>query len=126
MARSVSEYSEIVFQKYNGLCATWNHATTYSTKSDYSDTLLATIALFACRLTKMYDHIKSGRPCGWLRRRLDVKRRARTEEAVRQLIARIVPRLENLASNPRPPGCKKLQGGDREWRIRIGDYAWCT
>jgi mRNA interferase RelE/StbE len=39
-----------------------------------------------------------------------------------QLIARIVPRLENLASNPRPPGCKKLRGGDREWRIRIGDY----
>jgi mRNA interferase RelE/StbE len=39
-----------------------------------------------------------------------------------QLIARIVPRLENLASNPRPPGCKKLQGGDREWRIRVGDY----
>ena len=37
----MSEYSEIVFQKYNGLCATWNHATTYSTKSDYSDTLLA-------------------------------------------------------------------------------------
>jgi mRNA interferase RelE/StbE len=40
----------------------------------------------------------------------------------RQLIARIVPRLENLASNPRPPGCKKLQGGDREWRIRVGDH----
>ena len=39
-----------------------------------------------------------------------------------QLITRIVPRLENLASNPRPPGCKKLQGGDREWRIRVGDY----
>jgi mRNA interferase RelE/StbE len=39
-----------------------------------------------------------------------------------KLIARIVPRLENLASNPRPPGCKKLQGGDREWRIRVGDY----
>ena len=39
-----------------------------------------------------------------------------------QLIARIVPRLENLASDPRPPGCKKLQGGNREWRIRIGDY----
>lgn len=40
----------------------------------------------------------------------------------RQLIARIVPRLETLASNPRPSGCKKLQGGDREWRIRVGDY----
>jgi mRNA interferase RelE/StbE len=39
-----------------------------------------------------------------------------------QLIARVVPRLENLASDPRPPGCKKLQGGEREWRIRIGDY----
>lgn len=39
-----------------------------------------------------------------------------------QLVARIVPRLENLASNPRPPGCKKMHGGDREWRIRIGDY----
>ncbi len=39
-----------------------------------------------------------------------------------QLNARIVPRLENLASNPRPPGCKKLKGGDNEWRIRVGDY----
>jgi mRNA interferase RelE/StbE len=39
-----------------------------------------------------------------------------------QLIARIVPRLENLASNPRPPGCKKLKGGNAEWRIRVGDY----
>src|ERR1019366_6508774 len=40
-ARSLSEYSEIVSQKHNGLCATWNQATTCSTKSDYSDTLLA-------------------------------------------------------------------------------------
>lgn len=39
-----------------------------------------------------------------------------------QLIARIVPRLESLASNPRPSGCKKLKGGDEEWRIRVGDY----
>ena len=39
-----------------------------------------------------------------------------------QLIARLVPRLESLASNPRPSGCKKLRGGDVEWRIRIGDY----
>jgi mRNA interferase RelE/StbE len=38
------------------------------------------------------------------------------------LVARIVPRLESLAANPRPSGCKKMQGGDREWRIRIGDY----
>jgi len=40
----------------------------------------------------------------------------------KQLIARIISRLEDLAFNPRPQGCKKLHGGDREWRIRIGDY----
>jgi mRNA interferase RelE/StbE len=39
-----------------------------------------------------------------------------------QLIARIIPRLENLAVNPRPPGCRKMKGGDREWRIRVGDW----
>jgi len=39
-----------------------------------------------------------------------------------QLMARIIPRLENLASDPRPSGCKKLRGGDDEWRIRVGDY----
>jgi mRNA interferase RelE/StbE len=38
------------------------------------------------------------------------------------LIARIARRLEKIASNPRPPGCKKLKGGDKEWRIRVGDY----
>jgi mRNA interferase RelE/StbE len=37
-------------------------------------------------------------------------------------IARIAPRLEKLASDPRPPGCKKLKGGDKEWRIRVGEY----
>jgi mRNA interferase RelE/StbE len=39
-----------------------------------------------------------------------------------KMIARIVPRLERLASAPRPPGCKKLKGGENEWRIRMGDY----
>ena len=38
------------------------------------------------------------------------------------MVARIVPRLEGLASAPRPPGCRKLKGGDNEWRIRVGDY----
>jgi mRNA interferase RelE/StbE len=40
----------------------------------------------------------------------------------RNVIARIMPRLERLVSAPRPPGCKKLKGGDNEWRIRVGDY----
>jgi mRNA interferase RelE/StbE len=39
-----------------------------------------------------------------------------------QLIAHLIPRLESLAANPRPSGCKKLTGGDGEWRIRVGDY----
>ena len=39
-----------------------------------------------------------------------------------QSIARIIPHLEHLSSNPRPFGCKKLKGGDDEWRIRVGDY----
>lgn len=39
-----------------------------------------------------------------------------------QLVARLVPHLEDLSSNPRPPGSKKLRGGDDEWRIRVGDY----
>jgi mRNA interferase RelE/StbE len=33
-----------------------------------------------------------------------------------------MPRLDTLASNPRPHGCKKLKGGNQEWRIRVGDY----
>jgi len=33
-----------------------------------------------------------------------------------------VSRIEILADAPRPPGCKKLRGGDREWRIRVGSY----
>jgi mRNA interferase RelE/StbE len=40
----------------------------------------------------------------------------------KKAITRIVPRLDQLALTPRPPGCKKLKGGDHEWRIRVGDY----
>ena len=56
--------------------------------------------------------------------RVEVKPSAREELTglPDKLIARILPRLENLASNPRPSGCKKLKGGDNEWRIRVGDY----
>jgi len=40
----------------------------------------------------------------------------------KKVIARIIPRLENLELVPRPPRCKKLKGGNHEWRIRVGDY----
>ncbi|MCA1783368.1 MAG: type II toxin-antitoxin system RelE/ParE family toxin [Dermatophilaceae bacterium] len=30
--------------------------------------------------------------------------------------------IEILAEDPRPPGAKKLAGGDGEWRVRSGDF----
>jgi mRNA interferase RelE/StbE len=35
---------------------------------------------------------------------------------------RIIAAIQALAMNPRPPGCRKLEGSKRDWRIRIGDY----
>ena len=35
---------------------------------------------------------------------------------------RIQAVIELLAEDPRPPGAKKLVGGDGEWRVRTGDY----
>ncbi len=37
-------------------------------------------------------------------------------------INRIFPKIEALAQTPRPPGCRKIQGLENLWRIRIGDY----
>ena len=39
-----------------------------------------------------------------------------------KMVARLIPRIDTLAAVPRPPGCKKLKGGVKEWRIRVGDY----
>ncbi len=38
------------------------------------------------------------------------------------LVHRIFPKIEALAKEPRPAGCRKLQGEEFLWRIRIGDY----
>jgi mRNA interferase RelE/StbE len=35
---------------------------------------------------------------------------------------RILDALEDLRKDPHPSGCKKLQGEDDLWRIRVGDY----
>jgi mRNA interferase RelE/StbE len=35
---------------------------------------------------------------------------------------RIVRALEQLETDPRPPGVRKLQGEDNLWRLRVGDY----
>ena len=38
------------------------------------------------------------------------------------LVLRIVPKIEELAENPRPAGTRKLRGYTDIWRIRVGDY----
>ena len=38
------------------------------------------------------------------------------------IVNRIFPKIEALAKEVRPAGCRKLQGEKNLWRIRIGDY----
>lgn len=38
------------------------------------------------------------------------------------VVNRLVTAIRKLAGEPRPTGCKKLQGQDDLWRIRVGDY----
>jgi mRNA interferase RelE/StbE len=35
---------------------------------------------------------------------------------------RILKRIEALTGNPRPSGCRKLEGANNLWRIRVGDW----
>ncbi|MBI2516167.1 MAG: type II toxin-antitoxin system RelE/ParE family toxin [Opitutae bacterium] len=39
---------------------------------------------------------------------------------------RVIDTIKGLATNPRPPGCRKLVGGQNDWRVRVrvrvGDY----
>jgi mRNA interferase RelE/StbE len=48
--------------------------------------------------------------------------RKELEKLPRQMVERIFLKIESLASEPRPAGCKKLKGGRNLWRIRAGDY----
>jgi mRNA interferase RelE/StbE len=36
--------------------------------------------------------------------------------------ARLKPRIDALAQNPRPPGVEKLSESENFYRIRVGDY----
>jgi mRNA interferase RelE/StbE len=40
----------------------------------------------------------------------------------KMLQARILETLEQLTTNPRPNGVKKLSGVDNLYRLRVGDY----
>jgi mRNA interferase RelE/StbE len=55
--------------------------------------------------------------------RVEVSRRAaKTVTSLEKpLRRRVLAAIDALASDPRPPGCKKVSGQDA-WRIRVGDY----
>lgn len=38
------------------------------------------------------------------------------------IVNRILSKIEALARQPNPRGCRKLHGEENLWRIRIGDY----
>jgi mRNA interferase RelE/StbE len=39
-----------------------------------------------------------------------------------EMFNRIVPKIKELAKNPRPQGSRKITGSKNDWRIRVGDY----
>lgn len=38
------------------------------------------------------------------------------------IVNRLVPKIESLAREPRPVGCRKLKVEKNLWRVRIGNY----
>ena len=38
------------------------------------------------------------------------------------ILERIAKKIDSLAEQARPAGCKKLRGADDLWRVRVGDY----
>ena len=55
---------------------------------------------------------------------IEIKRSAQKElDALEDvLFTRVDRKILALADNPRPAGCRKLQGYRDQWRIRIGDW----
>lgn len=40
----------------------------------------------------------------------------------KSVVQRVIKRLEQLQEDPFPPGAEKLEGTERLYRIRVGDY----
>ena len=55
-----------------------------------------------------------------------VEFRRGAEKDLRRLDAvvqkRVLRAADNLATDPRPSGCRKLQGSDNAYRVRLGAY----
>ena len=54
----------------------------------------------------------------YLERRAEKDLRRLPKEEFRKVISVI----KSLAENPRPPGCRKITGSERDWRVRVGKY----
>ena len=54
---------------------------------------------------------------------IDIKKSATKEIAKlpKPHLVRIIEKIQSLATNPRPEGCKKLSA-DEKYRIRVGNY----
>lgn len=39
-----------------------------------------------------------------------------------EIFNRIVPKIKELAKNPKPQRSRKITGSKNDWRIRVGDY----
>jgi mRNA interferase RelE/StbE len=48
--------------------------------------------------------------------------RRQMKKLPREIQMRIIERVEELASNPRPAGVKKLVSDDNLYRVRVGEY----
>ncbi|NWK55202.1 type II toxin-antitoxin system RelE/ParE family toxin [Verrucomicrobiaceae bacterium N1E253] len=55
-----------------------------------------------------------------------IKWRKSTKKDLRRIsqveVSKIVAAVSSLSDDPRPEGCKKMQGSDCAYRIRVGDY----
>jgi mRNA interferase RelE/StbE len=40
----------------------------------------------------------------------------------RDVLPRIIKKIDSLSENPRPTGVEKLSGSENSYRVRVGDY----
>lgn len=48
--------------------------------------------------------------------------RRELQKLERELARRVLGKIEELSREPRPAGCRKLEGGSGLWRLRVGEY----